>query len=90
MFTVANCIPPTTPNLLDLKGDLITSSFSCVAETDKRRCLDGGGSCKITRDGYYIMNVLCIIVGVVTFWSYIKPAVQRLQAFPVKAWRLAS
>jgi hypothetical protein len=90
IFTVANCIPPTTPNLEDLKGELITFSFSCVAEPDKRRCLEGGGSCKITRDGYYIMNMLCILVGVVTFWSYIKSAVQRLQALPVKAWRLTS
>jgi len=90
MFTVATCIPPTTPNLEGLKGELITSSFSCVAELEKQRCSEGGGSCKIARDGYYIMNMLCILVGVITFWSYIKPAVQRLQALPVKAWRLAS
>ena len=90
MFTVANCIPPSTSNLEGLKREIITSSFSCVAEPDKRRCLEGGGSCKIATDGYYIMNMLCILVGVVTFWSYIKPAVQRLQTLPVKAWRLAS
>jgi hypothetical protein len=90
IFTVANCIPPTTSNLEGLKGDLIISSFSCVAESEKNRCIDGGGSCKITRDGYYIMNMLCIFVGVLTFWPYIKPAVQRLQALPVKAWRLTS
>jgi len=90
MFTIANCNPPTTLIPEGLKGELITSTFSCVAESDKRRCLDGGGSCKIIRDGYYIMNILCILVGVVTFWAYIKPAVQRLQTLPLKAWRLAS
>jgi len=33
------------------------------------------------------MNVLCIIIGIVTFWGYIKPAATRLSALPLKSWR---
>ncbi|EKG11676.1 Major facilitator superfamily domain general substrate transporter [Macrophomina phaseolina MS6] len=87
-FTVATCSPPTTPPA-DLKGELVTSQFSCALEGDKHRCIDGGGSCNIEHDGYYIVNVLCIIVGVVTFWGFIKPAALKLQSLPLRAWRLS-
>ena len=88
-FTKATCTPPSIPPA-DLKGDLITQAFSCVAEAEKHRCLDGGGVCNIERDGYYIVNILCVLFGIVTFWGFIKPAALKLQALPLKAWRLAS
>jgi MFS transporter, PAT family, solute carrier family 33 (acetyl-CoA transportor), member 1 len=86
-FTVATCTPPTTPKL-DLKGPLITETFSCVLEQEKRRCIDGGGTCDISRDGYYIINILCVIIGVVTFWGFIRPAALKLQSLPLRAWRI--
>ena len=73
----------------NLKGDLIIAPFSCVQESEKTRCTEGGGTCDVSRDGYYYVNVLCIIIGVITFWGYISPAVKRLQLLPVRAWRLA-
>lgn len=92
-FTVATCLPPSSPlpadKIASLKGALITASFSCVAEDEKHRCIDGGGSCKISRDGYYITNFVCVIIGIVTFWGYIRPAAMKLQALPLRAWRLA-
>ena len=90
-FTAATCHPPASPPLeKDLKGALITSSFTCVAEAEKHRCLDGGGTCDILRDGYYITNVVCVIIGVITFVLYIRPAALKLQALPLRAWRLGS
>ncbi|KAL8824084.1 MAG: hypothetical protein Q9191_005315 [Dirinaria sp. TL-2023a] len=90
-FTIANCVPPekALPSS-ELKGELITSAFSCVQEAEKRRCVDGGGTCVIERDGYYITNVICVIIGVVTFWGYIRPVAMKLQALPLRAWRIAS
>lgn len=38
--------------------------------------------------GYYYVNALCVVFGVVTFVSFIKPAALRLQALPLSAWRL--
>lgn len=91
MFTSATCVPPAIPpaDLSLLKGKLITEPFSCAMEVEKHRCRDGGGMCNVTTDGYYIVNILCVVIGVVTFWGYIKPAVMRIQALPLKAWRLA-
>jgi MFS transporter, PAT family, solute carrier family 33 (acetyl-CoA transportor), member 1 len=90
LFSVATCTPPATPpEKGTLKGDLITAAFSCVAEPEKNRCIAGGGTCSMTTDGYYIVNVLCILVGIVTFWGFIKPAALKLQALPLRAWRLA-
>ena len=89
MFTVATCEPPTTtPKPETLKGDLVTEAFSCALEADRHLCRDGGGFCNVTTDGYYVMNVICIIVGIVTFWGFIKPQVTRIQALPLRAWRI--
>jgi hypothetical protein len=89
VLTIATCTPPSTPAPASdlLQGPPLTSPFSCVAEPDKLRCSNGGGVCTITTDGYYIVNVLCILVGVLTFWGWIKPVVKGLQALPVRAWR---
>jgi len=38
--------------------------------------------------GYYIVNVLCVVFGVVTFGGFIKPAALKLQGLPMRAWRL--
>ncbi|SLM38401.1 acetyl-coenzyme a transporter 1 [Lasallia pustulata] len=86
-FTVATCTPPASPPLKT--PNPITAPFSCVAEAEKHRCVDGGGSCDISVDGYYITNVLCVIIGAVTFWAFIRPAAVKLQALPLRAWRLS-
>ncbi|EED13718.1 SD08430p [Talaromyces stipitatus ATCC 10500] len=89
MFTSATCVPPTTtPDPSKLKGDLITSSFSCALEADKNRCQAGGGQCVVEQDGYYITNMLCVIIGAVTFYVYIRPTALKLQALPLRAWRV--
>jgi PAT family acetyl-CoA transporter-like MFS transporter 1 len=90
-FTVATCIPPASDYKLPstLRGPLVTESFSCAASKAKDMCIQGGGVCDISRDGYYVMNIVCVIIGVVTFWGYIKPAAIKLQALPLRAWRIA-
>ena len=93
-FTTATCVPPVDPKTaaqsLAHGHSLVTTAFSCAAAADKDRCLQGGGTCEILRDGYYVTNVLCVIVGAVTFTVFIRPAVRRLQALPLRAWRVGS
>ncbi|PLB34852.1 SD08430p [Aspergillus candidus] len=89
MFTEATCTPPSVAPPADkLKGDLVTSSFSCALEPERVRCQNGGGTCTTIHDGYYTTNILCVVVGVVTFFLFIRPAVGKLQALPLRAWRL--
>lgn len=58
-------------------------------QAEKELCVDGGGSCEMLRDGYYIVNIICVLVGVVTFVMYIRPKVLHLQSLPLRAWRLS-
>jgi PAT family acetyl-CoA transporter-like MFS transporter 1 len=91
-FTKATCIPSSIPPLAEsLKHGVtpITSPFDCALEAEKHRCLDGGGTCRIDTDGYYIVNVICIAVGVITFIGFIRPKALQLQQLPLTAWRLA-
>lgn len=91
IFTKATCLPPT-----DLAGfqkahpDItpITSSFSCALESDKSHCLKGGGTCLMQRDGYYLTNVMFVIIGAVLFWTFIERKALALQALPLRAWRV--
>lgn len=92
IFTKATCNPAVDPSkavLASLKGELVTQAFSCVQEAEKHRCENGGGKCVIERDGYYIVNILCVVFGIITFWGFIKPAALKLQALPMRAWRLS-
>lgn len=89
-FTEATCIPPTVAPPADkLKDALVTTAFSCALEPEKNRCVNGGGVCEVGRDGYYITNILCVLIGTVTFFMFIKPAATKLQSLPLRAWRLA-
>lgn len=62
--------------------------FSCALQPDKERCLAAGGACNVERDGYYLVNVLCVAFGVVSFVLFIRPKVLHLQGLPLRAWRL--
>ncbi len=88
-FTSATCHPGSPDPSAELEGPLVTEPFSCAIQPGKERCLAGGGSCDMIRDGYYIVNIMCVLAGVATFVMYIRPKVLQLQDLPLRAWRLA-
>lgn len=88
-FTVATCHPSLDADTTKVKGDLVTEAFSCAVQAEKERCENGGGTCHMSRDGYYAVNMLCVAFGVASFVWYIKPKVLHLQSLPLRAWRLA-
>ncbi|KAI9829398.1 MAG: hypothetical protein M1819_006335 [Sarea resinae] len=85
-FTAATC---TFPPSQDPSKTPTPSPFPCVLEADKHRCVESGGSCNIYRDGYYITNIACVLVGAVSFVLFIRPAAGMLGALPLRAWRLS-
>lgn len=87
-FTSATC-HPGKPDPSLLTGPLVTEAFSCAIQSDKERCLAGGGTCETLRDGYYMVNIFCVVFGVLTFVLYIRPKVLHLQSLPLRAWRLS-
>ncbi|KAK2047894.1 acetyl-CoA transporter 1 [Colletotrichum somersetense] len=88
-FTVATCHPGNPADLNALKSPVITEPFSCSLQPEKERCVAGGGTCDMVRDGYYFVNIICVVFGVVTFMLYIRPRVLHLQSLPMRAWRLS-
>ena len=77
-LTVASCVQlPTAP----------FEPFSCALEGDKHKCKDLGGTCQVYTDGYYMTNIVCVVVGVISFVWYIRPKVEKLMALPLRAWR---
>lgn len=90
-LTVATCHPSANgASHAGLKGALVTEAFSCAVQAEKERCEQGGGTCVTLRDGYYAVNMLCVVFGAATFLWYIKPKVLHLQSLPLKAWRLSA
>ncbi|CAK7568665.1 MAG: hypothetical protein SEPTF4163_006663 [Sporothrix epigloea] len=89
-FTTAVCQPGAADSTAHLKGPLVTEAFSCAVQSEKERCTNGGGICEMQRDGYYVVNILCVLAGTVAFTMFIRPQVLRLQALPLKAWRSTS
>ncbi|EJT70485.1 acetyl-coenzyme A transporter 1 [Gaeumannomyces tritici R3-111a-1] len=92
-FTAATCYPAAKLTELDtskLKGPLVTQPFSCAVQAEKERCLAGGGTCEMVRDGYNIVNIICVAVGIITFVTFIRPRMLHLQSLPLRAWRLAT
>ncbi|KAI6247249.1 hypothetical protein HI914_04145 [Erysiphe necator] len=96
LFTKATCVPAplsSSPSFTlpdSLRGPIVTSSFACSLTADKDRCIQGAGTCIVERDGYYIVNIMCVLIGILTFWGFIKTAVMRLQKLPLRAWRVCS
>lgn len=66
----------------------VFSPFSCVAEADKATCRTLKGVCETETDGYYVANVLCVAVGLLLFYGWIKGKMTRLQSLHTSAWRV--
>lgn len=83
------------PRILVLSGvDWFTSATcsidgaSCAVEPGKSHCAEVGGVCTIHRDGYYVMNIVCICVGLALFYGFIRPKMHSLQRLALSQWRV--
>ncbi|KAH3680222.1 hypothetical protein WICMUC_000487 [Wickerhamomyces mucosus] len=66
-----------------------TSKYNCKTEDCKSFCTaKDGGKIIFDRDGFYITNLLCITVGLVLFFSFIKKKVLHLQSLSISQWRV--
>jgi len=87
-FSKARCIPnadSSSPN------DLFESQpfYNCYASDLKQQCIANGGICTMERDGYYVTNFLCIVLGLVLYYGWLRRTAMRLQSLPVGAWRVS-
>ncbi|ODV86191.1 hypothetical protein CANARDRAFT_27451 [[Candida] arabinofermentans NRRL YB-2248] len=82
-FTKAECIDPTNEKSFKLQP-----FHNCYSSNLKNQCIDAGGECNLISDGYYSTNILCIIIGLVLYYGWIKKTVIHLQSLPIGAWRV--
>lgn len=61
--------------------------FSCAKEAGKAKCKDLGGACNVAVDGYYVMNICCILLGFTLFYGFIRKKMFYLQSLPTSKWR---
>lgn len=83
LFTRATCTAATSTT-----STKPFEPFSCSSEAGKDSCKTLGGTCTINQDGYYVMNLICIAIGSMLFFSWIKPKMQHLQRLPIESWRV--
>jgi len=103
LFTKATCILPnptgtgTFPlpihcfplSLLSiLLCPFLTVEHSCATEPERQQCISAGGKCHKYVDGYYVVNTLCVTIGFILFFGYIRPRVTKLQAIAHQAWKI--
>lgn len=62
--------------------------YSCYSNDMKDLCLTNGGNCKLINDGYYKTNLICIIIGLVLYFTWIKKTVGYLEILPISSWRV--
>ncbi|CCK72933.1 uncharacterized protein KNAG_0M00800 [Huiozyma naganishii CBS 8797] len=69
--------------------------FKCVAENGVTFVRGTGELCTtelmgtptLVRDGYYVVNTVCVLLGIVLYFGFLKREAQVLQKLPVSAWR---
>ncbi|KAK9763505.1 hypothetical protein K7432_009748 [Basidiobolus ranarum] len=75
-FTEATCTLPDN------------TTFSCVAEAAKDRCVKMSGSCATTVDGYFLVSALSVAIGAVLLFGFIIRQIRSIEALPSSMWRL--
>ncbi|XP_078725653.1 acetyl-coenzyme A transporter 1 isoform X1 [Lampetra fluviatilis] len=62
------------------------TGLACDSPSDVQLCVEAGGSCVTTRDGYYVESALCVLLGVL-WWLLLGPRMRRLQQLGPSAWQ---
>ncbi|KAI8817124.1 acetyl-coenzyme A transporter 1-domain-containing protein [Fimicolochytrium jonesii] len=61
---------------------------SCSTDTQKAACKDLGGTCVVDQDGYYVVGIICVVIGFMTLVGFIRPMIKGLYRVPDAEWRL--
>ncbi|KAG7890376.1 hypothetical protein KL908_004213 [Ogataea polymorpha] len=84
-LTTARCMPATPMATNPFEE---APFFNCYSSSAKSDCVGHGGVCNTIADGYYNTNLLCILIGLVLYYGWIRKTVVHLQGLPISAWRV--
>lgn len=91
-FSASICVDPNSETLspLDTKKNPFVSEqfYSCYRNEMKALCIENGGVCTSVKDGYYVTNLLCISLGLILYFGWIRKTVRSLESLPISSWRV--
>jgi PAT family acetyl-CoA transporter-like MFS transporter 1 len=64
--------------------------LDCNSPKGVQKCKSAGGTCNLIQDGYYMVNMICCVIGLATFLLFVRPALARLQKLPKSAWLVSN
>jgi hypothetical protein len=87
-FTVRKCVLERRQ-----PGDLAKSrglddTIQCKSADGVGKCKELDGSCMVIRDGYYMVNTMCVLLGLYLARTVTLPLVCALERLPVRLWRV--
>ncbi|KAK9465880.1 acetyl-coenzyme A transporter 1-domain-containing protein [Lipomyces arxii] len=85
-FTKATCEMDASKATEDQINTFIP--FSCAKQVDKQQCTTLGGMCDMKVDGYYVTNMICVSVGALLFFGFIRKKIMYLQTLDISKWRV--
>ncbi|SCU99596.1 LANO_0F02586g1_1 [Lachancea nothofagi CBS 11611] len=69
------------------KYECLVSGKTSNAIIGQASCKAAGGQWTMVRDGYYIANSFCVLVGCALYFGFIKKRAQQLQKLPASSWQ---
>lgn len=66
------------------RATCLDTGRSCATQDLRNEC---SGVCEVHRDGYYIMNFVCIAIGLLLYYGFIQRTMNNLQHLPTSSWR---
>ncbi len=92
-FTKHACMLPRTGE--DVQSTLSAASASlgaikgsCTGEAARDACIQAGGKCIVERDGFYVVNTVSVVIGLVIVTAVIIPRIRLLEMVPPRKWRI--
>ncbi|KXS19867.1 hypothetical protein M427DRAFT_131820 [Gonapodya prolifera JEL478] len=78
----------TVSTCMDSNGSLgPEDGHGCaVNESAKLACSESGGSCTVVRDGYYVVGIASVLLGIALLRFAIRPLVESVNAVPTHKW----
>ncbi|CAJ0745114.1 14330_t:CDS:10, partial [Entrophospora sp. SA101] len=75
----------TWPRFFVLEAVDYFTDASCIIRTsteeeEKSLCKEKGGVCTVHQDGYYIVSIICVLLGILSLTTFIIPTIKNLQS----------
>ena len=70
-------------------NDINKDTCTALTQLDASSNSTTFGVCDTLSDGYYTVGASCFIMGVLTFFLFIRPGVANIEKLPERAWRLS-